>query len=157
MLNVLTACLSLVSTVLLLGMIVFLYKFKASMPDIQQVLDDVGASIGDQLSGIFEKAPVKRAMTVLGKESGTVRASAALKNKVAEKALGQNVLLKKALEYLDITPLEGLELMNDPMLGPTIRGLMANFAKGGQGLLGGLGGGSFGNNGGGRVDYGREE
>jgi len=133
---VLLTSLSLLNACLLGALIIFLLKFKASIPVlIQEVLNDVGG----QFSEIFEKPQVKRAMTVLGKQSGDVRASAALKNKVATKALGQNVLLKKALEYLDITPMEGLELMGDPTVGPVIRNLMAGFAKGGSNFLGGLG------------------
>ncbi len=136
--------LSLVSIVLLSFLIFSIAKLKHSIPDIQEVLEDVGVSIAEQLNTVFEKPTVKRVMGVLGKEggekSGDVRASTALKNRVAEKALGQNVLLKKALEYLDITPIEGLELLNDPTIGPTIRGLMANFQDGAGGLLSGFGG-----------------
>jgi len=116
----------------------FLLRLKASIPDVEQILVDVGGSISEQLKEIFEGAPVKRAMSVLGKQSGEVRADKALKNRVAEKALGGNVLLKKALEYLDITPMEGLELMGDPTVGPVIRNLMAGFQKGGSNLLSGF-------------------
>lgn len=138
MLQGLTACLSVVSTVLLVLMIMFLYKFKRSIPDIQQVLDDVGSSIGEQLTSIFEKPVVKASMTNLSKKSGEVRADKALRNRVAEKAIGSNVLLKKALDYFDVTPIEGLQLMNDPMIGPFIQRFIANLAQGGQGLLKGF-------------------
>lgn len=128
--------LQLVTIVMVACLIAFLYIFKREIPDVEQILVDVGESIGEQISGVIEKPVVKASMSHLGKMSGEVRASAALKNKVAEKALGQNVLLKKALEYLDITPIEGLELLNDPTIGPTIRGLMANFQSGIGGALG---------------------
>ncbi|MBA7528935.1 hypothetical protein ES705_21139 [subsurface metagenome] len=141
MFELLLTALSLLSTVLLLVMITFLYKFNRDMPDIEQILVDVGENIGEQLTGIFKDPMVKQSMSVMGKKSGEMRASTALKNKVAERALGQNVLLKKALDYLDITAIEGLELLNDPTIGPTIRGLMANFQQGAGGLLSGLGGG----------------
>jgi hypothetical protein len=131
---VLVTALIILNTLLLGALIVFLLKFKASIPDIQQVLDDVGASISEQLTQIFEKPSVSRAMSVLGSKSGDARASKALKAKVAEKALGSNVLVKKALEYLDITPVEGLELMNDPTIGPIIQNALAGglggFTKG---------------------------
>lgn len=130
----------LINTALLLALIMILASFKRSIPDIEQVLVDVGGGITEDLKGIFEKPMVKRAMSTLGKQGGEARASNALKNKVAEKALGQNILLKKALEYLDITPMEGIELMGDPQIGPVIRNLMAGFQKGGSNLLGGLGG-----------------
>lgn len=132
----LVTALIVLNTMLLGALIIILFTFKAAIPDIQQVLDDVGASISEQMAQIFEKPSVSRAMSVLGKESGSKRASAALKNKVAEKALGSNILAKKALEYLDITPLEGFELMNDPTFGPVIRNMIGGFSKG----LGGLGG-----------------
>jgi len=138
MIQGLTACLSVVSTVMLGVLIIFLLKFKASLPDVEQILVDVGESISEQLTGIFKEPQVKRAMSVLGKQSGDVRASKALKNKVASKALGGNVLMKKALEYLDITPLEGMELLNDPTFGPVIQNMLAGFAKGGQGLSSGF-------------------
>ena len=139
MLQGLIACLSVVSTVLLAFVIMFLYKFKRSIPDIQQILDDVGSSIGEQLTGIFEKPIVKASMTQLGKKSGEFRADKALKTRVAEKALGQSIIVKKALEYFGLSPLEGIELMRDPTFGPIIQGFIA---KGGQGLLGDLGGGN---------------
>ena len=138
MLNLLSTSFVLVNTLFLLILILFLYKFKRSIPDIQQVLDDVGESIGEQLSGIFEKPMVSRAMSVMGKESGKVRGNKALMNKVATKAIGQNVLAKKALEYLDITPMEGLQLLNDPTFGPMIQGLIGQFSKGAAGGFGGF-------------------
>ena len=135
----LVTALIILNTMLLLTLITFMLKFKASLPDIEQVLVDVGGSISEQLKEVFANPQVSRAMSILGKKSGDVRASKALKNKVAEKALGQNVLMKKALEYLDITPLEGLELMGDPTFGPVVRNLMAGFQKGSSKFLGGLG------------------
>jgi len=131
---VLLTCLSVLNTILIAVFIVFLYKFKASIPDLLQgALNDVG----EQLSGIFKEPQVKRAMSVLGKESGKVRASDALKNKVAEKAIGSSVLLKKGCEYFGITPVEAIELMQDPTFGPIIQGFVV---KGSQAIAG-LGGG----------------
>jgi len=141
---VFTLILSSVLTALLtVGILVF--YLHRTMPDVQAILDDVGASIGEQVGEFtesFKNPAVKNFMSQMGRKSGEVKASAALKNRVAEKALGQNVLLKKALDYLDISPIEGLELLNDPTIGPTIRGLMANFQSGAGGLLSGFGGGS---------------
>ena len=120
-----------------------LLKFKANIPDllhdtVQEGLDTIGTTFSE----VFEKPQVKRAMTVLGKQSGEVRASDALKERIAEKAIGNSILIKKACEYFDITPVEGLELMQDPTFGPLIQGFIQ---KGGASLskaLGGLGGGS---------------
>ena len=128
----LTTLLIMANTALLLMLIVLLATFKRGLPDLLQgALNDVGS----QLSEIFEKPQVKRAMSVLGKQSGDARASTALKNKVAEKALGQSVIVKKALDYFGLSALEGIELMQDPTFGPIIQGFIA---KGGQGLLKGF-------------------
>ncbi|GAI23449.1 unnamed protein product, partial [marine sediment metagenome] len=113
----------LVSIVLTASLIMFLYIFKRGLPDFAQVFDNLGGDISATFSEILAKPVVKASMSNLGSKSGEARASKALKNKVAEKALGQNVLLKKALEYLDITPIEGLELMGDPTMGPMISNL----------------------------------
>ena len=40
-----------------------------------------------------------------------------------------------------MTPTEGLQLLNDPMIGPMIRQLLANGAKGFGGFSGNQGGG----------------
>lgn len=134
MFDVLPTYLSLLIAFMLGYMIIVLYKLKENIPDLLQgALNDVG----NQLSDIFEKPQVKRAMSVLGKESGQVRASSALKNRVADKALGQSIVVKKALDYFGLSALEGIELMQDPTFGPIIQGFIM---KGGQGLLGGLGG-----------------
>ena len=135
MFELLLTALNLLSTALLLVMITFLYKFKRDLPDIEQVLVDVGESIGEQLTGIFKDPMVKQSMSVMGKKSGDVRADKALKNRVADKALGQSVIVKKALDYFGLSALEGLELMQDPTFGPIIQGFIQ---KGGQGLLKGF-------------------
>lgn len=130
MFNEIGTYLSVLNAFLIGCLIVLFIKFKENLPDIDEVLSDVGADISNKLSEIFQEAPVKRAMSVLGKESGKSRASEALKNKVAEKAIGSNIVLKKALEYFDISPMEGLQLLNDPTMGPMIKGVMANFQGG---------------------------
>lgn len=123
------------------------------MPDIQEILNDVGVGISETFTETFKNPAVKNFMSQMGKKSGEVRADDALKNRVAEKALGSNVLLKKAFDYFDITPIEGMELMNDPTVGPFIQRFIANLAQGGQGFLSGLGGNP--NNSGGRAPRGR--
>lgn len=130
--SVLVTTLIVLNTILLGGLIILLATFKRGLPDLLQgALNDVG----EQLSGIFKEPQVKRAMSVLGKQSGEVRADKALKNRVADKALGQSVIVKKALDYFGLSALEGLELMQDPTFGPIIQGFIA---KGGQGLLKGF-------------------
>lgn len=152
MLELLFSCI--LTAVLTVGILIF--YLRRTIPDIQEILNDVGAGISETFEETFKNPAVKNFMSGMGKKSGEVRADAALRNKVAEKALGSNVLLKKALDWLDITPIEGMQLLNDPTFGPVIRNAVAGFAKGGQGLLGGLGGGFGGGSGqgSGKVGYG---
>ena len=133
--------LQLVSIVLTASLIMFLYIFKRSLPDFGQVFDNLGGDISAAFSEIVSKPVVKASMSQLGSKSGDVRAARALKKRVADTVVSKNLLLKKGLEYLDISSVEGLELMADPTLGPVIRNVMASLQDGASGLLGGLGGG----------------
>lgn len=108
---------------------------RRTMPDIQEILNDVGAGISETFEGTFKNPAVKNFMSQMGKKSGDVRADKAVRNRVAEKALGQSVIVKKALDYFGLSALEGLELMQDPTFGPIIQGFIS---KGGQGLLKGF-------------------
>ncbi|MBA7530986.1 hypothetical protein ES705_23197 [subsurface metagenome] len=141
MLQPIIACLSLVSIVLSASLIVFLYKFKAGLPDFQQIFDDFGGSIGETFEGLVKDPMVSRSMSVLANKGGDVRAARALKKRVADTIVSKNVLLKKGLEYLDISSEEGLELMADQTLGPVIRNVMGSLQDGASGLLSGFGGG----------------
>lgn len=89
-----------------------------------QILFDVGESIGEHFSEIFEKPTVKQAMSVMGKKSGEVRADAALRNKAADKLLEGYPSIGFILDQLDLTPVEGLQLLRDPLIGPTIQGMI---------------------------------
>ena len=100
---------------------------------IPEILNDVGASIGEQFGEIFEKPTVKQAMSLMGKKSGEVRASNALRNKAADKLLEGVPSINFILDQLDLTPVEGLQLMNDPLIGPIIKGALQ---KGFKGLVG---------------------
>lgn len=139
--NELLTILSVANTVLLGVLIIFLLKFKRSIPDIQQVLDDVGQSIGEQFSGIFEKPAVSKAMSVLGKKSGMVRADAALRKKAADGIIQQIPAAGFVLDQLGMTAEEGLRLLNDPMIGPMIQNMLSKGTGGLQNLLTGFGSG----------------
>lgn len=128
--------LSVLNASLLGVLIILLLKFKSEIPDIQQVLDDVGASIGEQFAGIFEKPAVTKAMSVLGKKSGEVRADKALRSKAANAILDQFPSARFILEQLDMTPEEGLQLLRDPMVGPYIQNMLSKGAQGLGGFLG---------------------
>jgi len=133
---VLITSLCLLNTILLLVMGVFLLKFKRSIPDIQQVLNDVGGSITEQLANIFKEGVqspvVSKAMGILGKASGEVRADKATKKKVIDAVMDQQPGLSMILEKIGISPEEGFSLLRDPTFGPIIQGFLV---KG----LGGLG------------------
>ena len=121
------------TAVLTVGILAF--YLRRTMPDIQAILDDVGAGISETFEGTFKNPAVKNFMSQMGKKSGDVRADKALKSRVADKALGQSVIVKKALDYFGLSALEGIELMQDPTFGPIIQGFIQ---KGGQGLLKGF-------------------
>lgn len=97
------------------------------------ILGEVGESIGEQFSEIFEKPTVKQAMSLMGKKSGESRASNALRNKAADKILDGIPSIGFILDQLDMTPTEGLQLLQDPLIGPFIKGMIQ---KGMQGLAG---------------------
>lgn len=106
---------------------------KRTLPNIlEDVAVGAGESITENLKETFENPNVKRAMTILGKQSGDARADTALRNKAANAVVGQSPVISMALEKIGITPLEGLKLMNDPIFGPTIKGLISSFTQGVQ-------------------------
>jgi len=147
---VIVTSLVVVNTILLVVMIVFLLKFKRSIPDIQQVLNDVGGSITEQLANIFKEGVqspvVSKAMGILGKASGEVRADKATKKKVIDAVMEQQPGLSVILERIGISPEEGFSLLRDPTFGPIIQGFLAkglgSIGKLAQGFDGGGGSGS---------------
>lgn len=130
MLQLLLTFLSLILTPLLTYALLKLY-FNRTIPEI---LNDVGASIGEQFGElfgeIFEKPTVKQAMSLMGKKSGEVRANAALRNKAADKLLEGYPSIGFVLDQLDLTPVEGLQLLKDPLIGPFIQGALQKGLKG---------------------------
>ena len=145
------------NTILLAVMIMFLLKFKRSIPDIQQVLDDVGGSISEQISSIFKEGiqspVVSKAMGILGKASGEVRADKATKKKVIDAVMEQQPGLSMILDRLGISAEEGFSLLRDPTFGPVIQGFLAKGLGGLQKGLGSLGGGNNGSQGSGKIGY----
>lgn len=141
MFDVLGTYLSVLIAFMLGYLIIKMYNFERSLPDFKQIFDTLGEDISSTFSEIVSKPVVKASMSQLGAKSGDVRAAKALKKRVADTVVSKNLLLKKGLEYLDISSVEGLELMADPTLGPVIRNVMASLQDGASGLLGGLGSG----------------
>ena len=98
---------------------------------LPRILEDVGLSVSDQINekiqGTFAEPNVKRAFSILAKQSGAVRANDALRSKAADKLLEGVPSIGFILDQLDMTPTEGLQLLNDPLIGPVIQ----NFIKSG--------------------------
>jgi hypothetical protein len=97
---------------------------------IQTVLNDMGESFREGLTNMLESPAVSRANTIIGRLGHESRADDALKDKVADKLLQSNPLIGKALEYFDLTPMEGLSLINDPTLGPLIQSFIQKAQEG---------------------------
>lgn len=116
--------LTVLSPILTAGLTALLlsFYFKRTIPTI---LNDVGEDIGEQFSNIFEKPTVKQAMSVMGKRSGEVRASDALRNKAANKILESYPSIGFILDQLNLSPIEGVQLINDPLIGPMIKGVIS--------------------------------
>ena len=102
---------------------------------IKTVLTEVGQGLSEDLGNLFEKPNVKNAFTVLANKSHVARADNALREKVSDKIVSVSPVLKKALEFLDITREEGLVLMQDPIFGPVIQGFMQQGTEGLAGLI----------------------
>lgn len=131
------------NTLLLVVMTIVVLKFKRDIPDIEQVLVDVGGSISEKLQEIFSDAPVKKAMGILGKHSGEARADAALQKKAASAIMDQFPGLNMVLDQFGMTPLEGVKLLRDPLIGPFIQNAIGGFMKGAKGFSFGGGGSSY--------------
>lgn len=128
--NVLETILSVIFTAFLTLVLLALY-IRRTLPVI---LEDVAVSAGEQitegLKTTFADPNVKKAFSVLGKQSGEVRADDALRNKVADKIMEEVPSINYILEQLDLTPIEGLKLMQDPIIGPYIQGFIQKGLKG---------------------------
>ena len=112
-------------TLLLLGLYV-----KRTLPGIlEDVAVGAGESITESLKATFETPNVKKAMSILGKQSGDVRADKALRNKAADAVMDMQPVIKMVLDKIGLSPLEGLQLLNDPTFGPMIQGFIQNIGK----------------------------
>jgi len=126
---VLELILSCFFTALLTASILIFY-LRRTVPDIQGILDDVGTDVGEQIKEVFGNPAVKNWMGSMGKKSGEVRATSALRNKAADKLLEGYPSIGFILDQLDLTPVEGLQLIKDPLIGPFIQGALQKGLKG---------------------------
>lgn len=134
MLSILEALILVVSTAGLTLALLVLYVRKAIPSMLNSVAMGVSEHINEGLKETFASPNVKKAFTILGKQSGAVRADGALRNRVADQLIGKYPSINMILDQLDLTPIEGLQLINDPLIGPFIKGFME---KGLKGVLGG--------------------
>jgi len=113
---------------------------------LPNILEDVavgaGESITESLKKTFESPNMQRAMSILGQKSGDVRADKAVRKKAADGIMDQMPVIKMVLDKIGLSPLEGLQLMNDPTFGPMIQNFIGNIGKGkgepnrpGQGVM----------------------
>lgn len=97
-----------------------LYFRKTISELIQNVLDDTA----EQLNEIFANPTIKKAYSILGNKSGEVRHDEAVREKVADKIVQEIPSIQMFLDKFGIEPVDGLKLMNDPLLQPLIQGFM---------------------------------
>lgn len=114
--------------------LVFLSLYlKRTLPNIlEDVAVGAGESISESLNETLANPNVKRAMSILGKNSGDARADTALRNKAATAIVGQSPVVSMALEKIGISPLEGVKLLNDPLFGPWIKQIIGSFVQGSE-------------------------
>lgn len=76
--------------------------------------------LGGDINNIFAQPAVKKAMGIIGKRSGEVRHDEALREKVANRLVGQSPAIQYVLDFLGIDAIDGLKLLNDPLIAPLI-------------------------------------
>lgn len=110
-----------------LTMIIGLVILWRKIPELmQQAIND----IGKQLKKTFGDPNVKRAMSILGSQSGESRADNALREKAADAIVSQSPMIGMVLEQFGISALDGLKLMNDPLFQPLIQKFLAGQGMG---------------------------
>jgi len=131
MLNLITAILIILvasNTVLMAYIGANLMRYRdAVTSNVQEAINDVATQIADKFTDTMRDPNVKRAMSIIGKESGVVRAEKATLNKFNENL--PNVIPSLGLigEKLGMEPLELMQLWGDPIVGPIIQGVVGSF------------------------------
>ena len=115
---------SILPTLSIVGAIIYLRRYIPSL--MQQAINDIGEQLTEGITANIKDPQVKRAMSIIGKKSGDVRADKALREKISNKIIEESPLIGKVLEYFDVTPYEGLKLLNDPFLAPWIQKFLAS-------------------------------
>ena len=111
-----------------------LKRYSTSVDEnVQQAITDVAGQISESFQEVFETPSVSRAMSVLGKKSGQVRADKAVLNKFSDNLPEIMPSLGILAEKLDMEPLEMVQLTNDPLVGPIIQRFIGSFKQPQQG------------------------
>ena len=109
----------------------FIQKLESKLPEI---LESVGLSVAEQIRDMikqeFLNPNVKRFFSHIGTEGGEVKTNKALVSRVSNTILDQYPAAKMVLDRLNITPEEGLTLLNDPTVGPLIRQALGQLTAG---------------------------
>ena len=76
----------------LMSVVLLTIIWKRKLPNlIQQVLDDVSGSFGEQVKLVFADPNVKKAFTILGNQSGEVRGLKAVENQISSAVLEKTI------------------------------------------------------------------
>jgi len=94
------------------------------------VVPNIGRAFQQGISETFAEPNVKRAMSILQSQGVESRVDNTTREKVADKVMESYPIAQKALEYFNITPIEGLKLMNDPMFAPIIQKAIGQLGGG---------------------------
>lgn len=97
----------------------------------QQAIVDVAEQISGTLVASLNDPMTKRAMSILGKQSGVVRAEKATLDKFNEALPNMIPSLGIIGEQLGMEPLEMLQLLNDPLVGSILQGFLGGGGGGG--------------------------
>ena len=117
---------SVLAVILMVAQIIYVAKLKRAIPSIDEIVD----TFVEQMEEVFSKPQIKRAMSLLGKQGAEVKASGALREKVADNIMSQYPAIGLILDQFGLSPLEGLQLLNDPIIGRWIRGFLEGQAGG---------------------------
>lgn len=124
---------------LLIVQLALLYRMKraqvsnAELGDlIQGAINDVADKISESFIETLSNPNVKRAMTILGKESGAARADSATIDKFNENIGALNPTLAFLADQLDMEPTQILSLANHPSIKPYIEGFLTPGQPEGQ-------------------------
>lgn len=122
-------------TIIVFSALLYRYKNKVS-GEVQTAITEVAEDIGENFKQVFSDPNVKRAFSILGSQSGVVRAEKATIEQFNENAANLFPALGIVGERLGMEPSKLMQLWNDPMIGPTLKSVAGDFlsSQGGKSL-----------------------